>query len=184
MNKAILIIDMLNDFFCEGRLKENREQLCKNINALVAKARENKLKVIWVRQEFKEDLSDAFLAMRKRGIYKTIEQTTGVKILEELQLADDDLEIVKKRYSAFYNTDLDEILETNQIKLIILCGINSHACVRMTAIDAFQRDLEVIIASDCVDSYDKEHHDISLKYLGKDIARVLSNEQIVNEYFF
>ena len=66
---------------------------------------------------------------------------------------------------------------------LILCGINTHACVRMAAIDAFQRDLEVIIAADCVDSYDKEHHDISLRYLGRDISRVLDNDQIMNEYF-
>src|SRR6185369_1369222 len=151
MAKAVLIIDMLNDFFLEGRLKEHRKQLCENINALSGWARRNKIKISWVRQEFKQDLSDAFITMRNRYIYKTIENTEGSYILSELNRNHDDLEIIKKRYSPFYKTELDTILDRNGIKQLILCGVNSHACVRIAAIDAFQRDMDVIIASDCVD---------------------------------
>ncbi len=39
----------------------------------------------------------------------------------------------------------------------MLAGINTHACTRMTAIDAYQRDLAVILPREAVDSYDKEH---------------------------
>jgi bifunctional isochorismate lyase/aryl carrier protein len=117
--------------------------------------------------------------MRNRHIHKTIEKTNGSQILSELNRDIEDLEIIKKRYSPFFKTKLDAIIESNEINQLILCGINSHACVRMAAIDAFQRDLEVIIASDCVDSYDIQHHKISLAYLSKDIARVLDNNQIM-----
>ena len=183
MPTAILIIDMLNDFFHDGRLKERRKELCGKINDLIHWGRQHNLKLIWVRQEFKEDLSDAFLTMRKKGIRKTIEKTAGSLILDELNLTEGDLEIIKKRYSAFYKTNLEEILSAAEIKQLILCGINTHACVRMTAIDAFQRDFEIVIASDCVESYDEEHHTVSLRYLGKDIARLLDNCQIMNENF-
>lgn len=182
MAGTILIIDMLNDFFIDGRLKDRRNELCGKINALLDWGRKNKLKIIWVRQEFKQDLSDAFITMRKKQINKTIEKTSGSQILDELKQQQGDFEIIKKRYSAFYNTGLDEILEKEGIRRVILCGINTHACVRMAAIDAFQRDLEVIIAADCVESYDKEHHEISLRYLGRDISRVLNNDQIMKEY--
>lgn len=179
MKTTILIIDMLNDFFLEGRLNENKEKLCQKINDLVQWGRKNNLPIIWVRQEFRDDLQDAFLVMKKNQIRKTIENTKGAQILKELKQNKTDNEIVKKRYSAFYKTGLDNILEEKGIKQLILCGINTHACVRMAAIDAYQRDLEVIIASDCVDSYDKEHHEISLRYLNGDIARVLDNQQIM-----
>ena len=60
----------------------------------------------------------------------------------------------------------------------MLAGINTHACVRTTAIDAYQRDWPVIVAADCVDSYDREHHEISLRYMKGSIASVLTNSEI------
>jgi isochorismate hydrolase len=36
----------------------------------------------------------------------------------------------------------------------------------------------VVLAGDCVDSYDREHHEISLKYMKDKIATVMSNEEI------
>jgi maleamate amidohydrolase len=179
MATAILIIDMLNDFFLEGRLKEHKEELCKNIMMLVDWGRANHCKIIWVRQEFKPDLSDAFITMRAKSIRKTIENTEGAQIVADLTRDMADVEVIKKRYSAFHKTSLDEILEKDNINRLVICGINTHACIRMAAIDAFQRDLDVIIAADCVDSYDKEHHDVSLRYLGKEISRVLTNDQIM-----
>lgn len=177
---AILIIDMLNDFFIDERLKTRRKGLCEAINNLTSWGRKKGIKVIWVRQQFKSDLSDAFLSMQKKRIYKTIENTDGAMILAELDRKKEDIEIIKKRYSAFYKTNLPEILEKEGIRQLIICGINTHACIRTAAIDAFQRDLDVIIARDCVDSYDQEHHEISLKYLGNDIAIVTSSVELIN----
>jgi isochorismate hydrolase len=89
-----------------------------------------------------------------------------------------DTVIVKKRYSAFYGTILDEILARLGADTIILAGINTHACIRTTAIDAYQRDWPVILATDCVDSYDQEHHEISLRYMQDKVAALISNHEI------
>jgi isochorismate hydrolase len=61
---------------------------------------------------------------------------------------------------------------------LILAGINTHACIRMAAIDAYQRDWEVVLAANCVDSYDREHHEISLRYMKDKIASVMTNQEI------
>mgnify|MGYP006202574933 CR=1 FL=1 len=63
-------------------------------------------------QEFKPDLSDAFLEMRRHGIQVTIAGTDGCEILPELERRPDERVIVKKRYSAFFGTALDELLRT------------------------------------------------------------------------
>ena len=84
MKTAILVIDMLNDYFQSGRLIHGRKRLCDRINDLVNWGRERGVSIIWVRQEFKEDLSDAFLVMKKKNISKTIENTEGSQILDEL----------------------------------------------------------------------------------------------------
>jgi isochorismate hydrolase len=86
--------------------------------------------------------------------------------------------LIKKRYSAFYGTSLDQLLEQWSYDALILAGINTHACIRMTAIDAYQRDHRAILAGDCIDSYDREHHHISLRYMKGSIADVMTNEEI------
>jgi len=179
MKTAILIIDMLQDFFRDGRLKDHRGDLAKSINGLAENGREKNLPVIWFRQEFKEDLSDAFLALRKTGTALTIENTNGCRLLPELNKLEDDYEIVKKRYSGFFGTGLDGLLDGLKIDTLIIAGVNTHACVRMTVIDAYQRDYEVILAADCTDSYDGEHHEVSLRYFkNSNIAALLTNSQI------
>jgi len=128
------------------------------------------LPVIWVWQEFEPDLRDAFPEMRAKGIHIAIKGTEGCHILRELSLAPSDRAIVKKRYSAFFGTDLDGILREIEPDAIILAGINTHACIRTTAIDAYQRDWPVILAPGCIDSYDRKHHEISLGYMRDKIA--------------
>ncbi len=168
---------MLYDFLdrWEG---DKREQLIQSTNELIRTCRNRNLPVIWVRQEFKSDLSDAFLEMRDKKIAVTIAGTRGAQIHKDLDRQENDTEILKKRYSAFFRTQLEDKLSKLEIKQVILAGVNTHACIRMAAIDAYQRDLRVILATDCIDSHDKEHHEISLRYMRDKIALTRTNLQI------
>jgi nicotinamidase-related amidase len=159
---SLLVIDMLNDFFRQhNHLAAQRNQLVVSINELTQAFRRHGEPVIWVRQEFAPDLSDAFLEMRKQGIRVTIAGTNGCEILAELDRQPPDKTIVKKRYSAFFGTDLDATLASLRPTALVVAGINTHACVRTTVIDAYQRDYEVILATDCIASYDEDHHEIT-----------------------
>ena len=178
MKKPVLIvIDMLNDFLDRWEAAR-KEELVQAINELVVIVRNAGHPVLWVRQEFEPNLRDAFPEMKAKGIQITIKGTPGAQILSDLAVSPADPVIVKKRYSAFFGTNLDEVLNQFHPDSIILAGINTHACVRMTAIDAYQRDWPVILASDCVDSYDREHHDITLRYIKDKLAAVLTNREI------
>ena len=174
---VLLVVDMLNDFLGKWP-PDRRERLCRSTNQLVRLFRERSHPVVWVRQEFEPDLSDAFLEMRSKGIRVNIKGTPGCEIVPELAVEPTDMVIVKKRYSAFHGTTLDPLLDRLNPQALILAGINTHACIRMTAIDAYQRDQKVILAADCIDSYDLEHHDISLRYMKDRIAEVMTNEEI------
>jgi nicotinamidase-related amidase len=177
MKPVLVVIDMLNDFLDHWDAMP-RERLTKSINALIGLMRELDRPVIWVRQEFEPDLRDAFPEMRAKGIRITIKGTSGCQIVPELAVEPSDTTVVKQRYSAFWRTNLDEILASLQPDALILAGVNTHACIRTTAIDAYQRDWPVIVASDCVDSYDKKHHEISLQYMAGKIASIMTNAQI------
>jgi hypothetical protein len=126
-----------------------------------------------VTQVFAPDLHDAPPKFRDKGIRIVIEGTAGAAVLPELNQDPADRQIVKKRYSPFFGTDLDQCLATLQAKRLIIAGINTHACVRAAAVDAYQRDLEVLLASDCIDSYDAEHHEVSMRYKQQD-SRLLA----------
>ena len=178
MNKpALLVIDMLSDFLDQWPAAE-RKHLLESTQQLVTMMRSKNLPVIWVRQEFEPDLSDAFPEMRTKGIRITIKGTPGCQIVSELEVGDADAVVIKKRYSAFFGTELDGLLAALQPDALILAGINTHACIRTTAIDAYQRDFPVILAADCIDSYDREHHEVSLRYMKDKIAAVLTNDEI------
>jgi len=178
MNRPVLIvIDMLRDFL-DTWDPSRRRGLVDATNELAATMRRLSLPVIWVRQEFEPDLRDAFPEMRAKNIHITIKGTPGCEIVPEINRGSSDTVIVKKRYSAFFGTELDEILRRLEPDAIMLAGINTHACIRTTAIDAYQRDWPVILASDCIDSYDREHHNISLKYMKNKIAALMTNEEI------
>ena len=178
MEKPLLIvIGMLQDFL-ESWEPARRERLVRSINELVGLMRSRGHAVLWVRQEFEPDLRDAFPEMKAKGIRKTIKGTPGCQMVAELAVSPSDPVIIKKRYSAFFGTTLDETLARLRPDTIVLARINTHACIRTTAIDAYQRDWSVILASDCIDSYDREHHEISLRYMKDKLAAVMSNEEI------
>lgn len=169
---------MLNDCFGHSELRRLRSSLCLSINELTAIARACGYPVIWVRQEFEPDLSDAMLDMKSKNIHMFIKGTAGPRILDELERSTADLEVVKKRYSMFFQTDLDALLRRLGTDQIILAGVNTHACIRVAAIDAYQRDFEVIVVRECVASKDAHHHDVTMDYLDGGVARLVTLDDL------
>jgi nicotinamidase-related amidase len=180
MTDAVLIVvDLLNDFFERSQvLAEQRGRLATATNALTRGVREAGLPVIWVRQELEGDLSDAPLDQRDRHLRMLMAGTSGCELLPELVCGPGDRVVIKKRYSAFFGTDLDRVLAALHPERLIVCGINTHACIRTTVIDAYQRDYRVIVATDAIGSTDTEHHDVTVRYLDGKMARFLSNAEI------
>lgn len=171
---------MLVDFFDrQAALSSQRARLVAGINQLAQSFRTMDQPVIWVRQEFRPDLSDGFLEMKRHGIKVAIAGTEGCRILPELEQSANDHVIVKKRYSAFFGTPLDDLLATLKPGTLVLAGVNTHACVRSTVIDAYQRDYDVILASDCIGSHDEEHHHVTVRYLNGKMAYLLNNADII-----
>src|SRR5262249_34832331 len=141
-------------------------------------ARERDAPVIWVKTEFEPDLRDAFLEVRKKAIRVAIKDSAGAALLAELSVADSDHVLLKKRYSAFFGTALDSVLTARNCSGIVVAGINTHACIRSTVVDAYQRDLDVILPRGCFDSHDAEHHEVSLRYMEGKLASVFDMQSV------
>lgn len=178
MRPVFLFVDWLEDFFAEPPHSVRRPALVRAANALAGLARAYAAPVIWVRQEFAPDLSDAFLSMRATGRRVTIRNTPGCQLLRELDRRPEDHEIVKKRYSAFFETDLDERLARFGCTHTVICGVNTHACVRATAVDAYQRDFHVLLAQEAIASYDGGYHRESMRYLTRSIGPAVTTSAL------
>ena len=176
---CLIVIDMQNDFL--DRLEDvTRAALILNTNQLINLFRSSGCPVIWVQQLLCSDLSDAPLLMRDRRVSVVIDGTSGARIHSDLARHDEDSVVTKKRYSAFFGTNLERILTDLAPEQITLAGVNTHACVRTTAIDAYQRDIRVLLASGCLASHDPEHGRISMAYMDRNIAVAMTNDQILD----
>ncbi|MGB8384505.1 MAG: isochorismatase family cysteine hydrolase, partial [Dermatophilaceae bacterium] len=63
---------------------------------------------------------------------------------------------------AFYATNLDLLLRTNQITHLVLTGITTDVCVHTTMREANDRGYECLILSDCTGATDRSNHDAAL----------------------
>jgi nicotinamidase-related amidase len=177
VSTCLVNIDLTND--CLGHLAAPEAvRIIAGTNELVGLFRSIERPIVWVRQEFSPDLSDAFLEMRKRRIEAHVAGTPGAELDSRLDVRATDMMVIKKRYSAFFETALDQLLRKLGVNTLVLTGVNTHACIRTTAIDAYQRDLEVIFASECLGTYDEEHGRISMRYMEGKIGHALTNRQI------
>ncbi len=75
--------------------------------------------------------------------------------------------IRKRRYSAFFETNLEDRLAELNPDRIIVCGVCTDICVMHTAADARNRDYAVEVPTDCVASFDKDAHRYALDHMEK-----------------
>ncbi len=83
---------------------------------------------------------------------KNVEGSLYAEILPELAPQRDEPVVVKRRYSGFYGTDLENILRGLQAETLFICGVNTNNCVLATVYDAFSRDFRIVILSDACGS--------------------------------
>ncbi len=89
--------------------------------------------------------------------------TKGAQIIEELDVKDEDKIIRKRRYSAFFGTDLDLYLREKGVDELFIVGVCTNICVLYTAADARNLAYKVNIYKDGVASFDEKAHEFALK---------------------
>ena len=75
------------------------------------------------------------------------------------------IHLPKRRYSAFYDTNLEDTLAELQPDRVIVCGVCTDICVMHTVADARNRDYPVDVPTDCVASFDPQAHENALKHM-------------------
>jgi biuret amidohydrolase len=117
----------------------------------------------------------------RQGILRhNLTGSPGTEIVPALRASSDLVVRGKKRYSAFFATDLAFLLERLGATTLILAGINTTTCILCNAFEATNRDYRVVIAADAVDSMDgEEMHRFALRLMEAAVGWVWTNEQIL-----
>ncbi len=103
---------------------------------------------------------------KRLGKWQCVEGTEGHRPPPELQPLDGEPVVHKRFFSAFGTGELDRVLKQLGADTLVLAGVHLHACVRATALDAYERGYRVCIAEDAVASDDPIHAAITRRYLG------------------
>ncbi len=174
---ALLVIDMLNDFFEEGGAMVLRggKSLYEPIGKLLDVAHQKKMPVFWLNQWLRED--DSLFKIR---VPHCIVDSWGAKIVDSLPQYPEDIVIHKRRYSGFFQTSLDLFLRERDIKQVIVTGVVTNICVRSTVNDAFFLGYDVIVPHDCVEATSPEHQETHLYDIDTHYGTVMSFENLLS----
>lgn len=174
---AILVVDMLNDFVT-GALKCDRGlAIVPHLAKLLNEARKNNVPVIFCNDEHLDKIDREFKVWGPHAL----KGTKGAEVIPELKLNKKlDYVVPKRRYSGFFQTDLDALLRELGVNTVIITGLHTHMCCRHTAADAFQLGYDVVVAKECTDSFTKEDYESGLAYF-KTVygAKIYSNKELI-----
>ena len=179
MNKcAVIIIDMQKAYFHNDELRRRQETLVQRCNKLITTVKGLGLAVCMVRTEHARDQSSWTLNMLADEQGYLFADSPDSELVDGL-VADGTQSVIKTRDSAFYGTNLDEILAKHGIDTVVLAGVSTHSCVLMSAADAYARNIHVILARDAIASHDMTYHQSTLAMLQQEYRQeCLSADEI------
>lgn len=152
-HSALLITDMLNDFVKEeGVLRvPNAVSIVPRIQELLKEARDKGITVVF--------MNDSHRRNDKEFEYwppHAIANTWGGQVIDDLSPRPEEYIMQKRRYSAFFGTDLDILLRELEVEKIYLTGVLTNICIFITAVDAVMHNYEVVVLKDAVASLSEE----------------------------
>lgn len=138
---------------------------------LVAAARAADVPVVFVQEVHKPTLVDFGRELDGSESVHALEGDESTELVEGLEPKPDEYLIRKRRYSAFFQTELELVLRSLGVDTVLLVGGLTDVCVHYTAVDAHQHDYYVRVIEDCVGGSSHEAHAAALRaiaYLQRD----------------
>lgn len=177
-NTALLVMDMQAGIVA---MLPSAAAILNNISQAIAKARDQKIPVIYVVVGFREGAPEVspnnktFAASKER--FASINMAEFMKVHEDLKPQADEVVITKRRVSAFTGSDLEVILRAYGIQHLVLTGIATSGVVLSTLREAADKDYRITVLADCcADSDEEVHHVLTTKVFPRQ-ADVLTVEE-------
>ena len=195
INPALLVIDVQNGFVSKGgsydllgmETSYYREVIPK-INNLINLCRNVGIPIFYtqaVRESSGIDLltrSHKILPKsREERIKKKpicVRETWDAEIVNEIKPAEGDHVVIKRRDSAFHDTEIGVWLRSLNIDTLIFCGIDTSICVETSLRDAFNIGYDVVLISDATASNNKKHYESTLENVKGYYGIVMDMEEL------
>lgn len=178
---ALVLIDVLNGFFHpDGAMwYEGVEEVVDPLHRLLDTARSTDALVVHVADRHRPGVHDAEFDripthLGRDGFdaefYAGFEPLPGVR----------EVVVEKRRYSAFFATELALLLHEHRIETIVVAGVKTNVCIRATATDGFQHGFRVVVPREATNSNRKHLEDASVEDLSRYIADVLPLDEALD----
>lgn len=184
MKAAIIVVDMLKDNLKESPRNpyfQVGKAIIPNLQRLLEESRKRRFPIIFACDSF---LEGDFIFKGRMKVH-SLRGTKGAEVVEDLNPKPTDIILPKRRFSAFFKTDLDQTLRTLGVETIVVTGITTEVCVLMTAMDGLSHDFSVILLEDCSASRKKEFHqgclDLYRDFALYPLLRIMNLEEFLKE---
>ena len=188
---ALVVIDMENAFI------DKASPLCiKNALAtvpacgkVIEKARERKIPVFFVNRVYRKNGSDVEFTRYQNwhdGGRYLAPNSTGVLSIDvpaEFKPKEGDYSLIKPRFSAFFQTELDLIFRRLGTRTVILTGTTTPNCIRTTCYDGLSLDYNILIIEDCCSSNTEEIQRVNMEDMARVGAVLTTSEKFLMDDF-
>lgn len=181
MKQALIIIDVQNDYFKNGKMElDHPEKALENINRLENKFIELNLPIIYIQH----------INYRKNATFFS-HNTPGVKLHDRLKSKENSIIIEKHFPNSFKGTSLLETLQSLNVEQVVITGMMTHMCVDSTTRAASELNYNPILIPDATSTrnlhlFDKEvsAKNVQLSFLSalQNFAQVETVKEFFNKY--
>ena len=185
MSYAFIVVDMLVGSFTnpDAPLSQKAKKIIPVIQHVLTVARSHGAPVVYACDSF---LRGDFI-FKGRMKEHAIRGTEEVRVIPELEPQPGDTLLEKRRFSAFFKTDLDQTLRLWSVDAVAIMGVTTHVCVLTTALDAIANDFAcIIIENGCCSHKEEIHQGVLNAYRYSalyPLLRVLPAEEALKECF-
>jgi nicotinamidase-related amidase len=151
---ALLLIDVINDLDFDGgqELLTHAVPMATALSLLKRRCKAAGIPAIYVNDNFGRWRSD-FSKLVQHCLEPNVR---GQGVVTHLTPEEDDYFVLKPKHSAFFQTNLEILLDYLGVRTLIITGMAGDICVLFSANDAYMRDFQIAIPSDCIASEDSE----------------------------
>jgi len=185
-----VVIDQQNDFLhpqgwygTHGIDISHMQRTIEPLRALNRECRRRGVPIVWTRHGTRgvED-GGPFMAKRPLLLEGGLRQGTwGYEILDELEPDADDWYVAKTRLSAFFQTNLEQILRALHAETVVLTGVLTNQCIGATCKDALFRDFRPIVVEECVGTATPHLHEAAIEMIRMGWGQVNTLQETLDE---